>query len=93
MPWRPAGGLRGTGIAGIRPGFTTPSSGSWTTPTTPQDVVQDAFLNAYQSLASFKGDAEFFTWLYRIAFNTAVSLKRKKAGDGQPGRPAGTATR
>ena len=42
------------------------------------DVVQDAFLNAYQSLNSFKGDSEFFTWLYRIAFNTAISLKRKK---------------
>jgi len=42
------------------------------------DVVQDAFLNAYQSLHTFKGDAEFFTWLYRIAFNTAISLKRKK---------------
>jgi len=27
------------------------------------DVVQDAFLNAYQSLNSFKGDSEFFTWL------------------------------
>jgi RNA polymerase sigma-70 factor (ECF subfamily) len=42
------------------------------------DVVQDAFLNAYQALHSFKGDAEFFTWLYRIAFNAAISLKRKK---------------
>lgn len=42
------------------------------------DVVQDAFLNAYQSLESFKGDALFFTWLYRIAFNTAISLKRKQ---------------
>lgn len=42
------------------------------------DVVQDAFVNAYQSLKSFKGDAEFYTWLYRIAFNTAVSLKRKR---------------
>jgi len=42
------------------------------------DVVQDAFLNAFQSLHSFKGDAEFFTWLYRIAFNTAISFKRKK---------------
>ena len=42
------------------------------------DVVQDAFLNAYQALHAFKGDAEFFTWLYRIAFNTAISLKRKK---------------
>jgi RNA polymerase sigma-70 factor (ECF subfamily) len=42
------------------------------------DVVQDAFLNAYQSLDSFKGDSLFFTWLYRIAVNTAISLKRKK---------------
>jgi RNA polymerase sigma-70 factor (ECF subfamily) len=43
-----------------------------------QDVVQEAFLNAYQSLDSFKGDALFFTWLYRIAVNTAISLKRKQ---------------
>ena len=42
------------------------------------DVVQDAFLSAYQALHTFKGDAEFFTWLYRIAFNTAISLKRKR---------------
>lgn len=57
------------------------------------DVVQDAFVNAYQSLASFKGDSEFFTWLYRIAFNTAISQKRKKrptvsfdgGRDGEPG--------
>jgi RNA polymerase sigma-70 factor (ECF subfamily) len=43
-----------------------------------QDVVQDAFLSAYQSLESFKGDSLFFTWLYRIAVNTAISLKRKQ---------------
>ena len=42
------------------------------------DVVQDAFLHAYQSLDSFKGDSLFFTWLYRIAVNTAISMKRKK---------------
>jgi RNA polymerase sigma-70 factor, ECF subfamily len=42
------------------------------------DVVQDAFLNAYQSLDRFKGDSQFFTWLYRIAFNTSISLKRKQ---------------
>ncbi len=42
------------------------------------DVVQESFINAYQSLDSFKGDAQFFTWLYRIAVNTAISLKRKK---------------
>lgn len=43
-----------------------------------QDVVQEAFLSAYQALDSFKGDSLFYTWLYRIAFNTAVSLKRKQ---------------
>jgi RNA polymerase sigma-70 factor, ECF subfamily len=43
-----------------------------------RDVVQESFLSAYQSLSSFKGDSLFFTWLYRIAFNTAVSLKRKQ---------------
>ena len=43
-----------------------------------QDVVQDAFLNAYQSLDRFKGDSLFFTWLYRIAVNTAISHKRKQ---------------
>src|SRR5262249_48918758 len=43
-----------------------------------QDVVQDAFLQAYQALGGFKGDSQFFTWLYRIAINTAISLKRKQ---------------
>ena len=43
-----------------------------------RDVVQEAFLHAYQSLHSFKGDALFFTWLYRIAVNTAISMKRKQ---------------
>jgi RNA polymerase sigma-70 factor (ECF subfamily) len=43
-----------------------------------QDVVQDCFLSAYQSLPHFKGDSRFFTWLYRIAVNAAISLKRKR---------------
>jgi RNA polymerase sigma-70 factor, ECF subfamily len=43
-----------------------------------QDVVQEAFLHAYQSLDRFKGDSRFFTWLYRIAVNSAISLKRKR---------------
>jgi len=42
------------------------------------DVVQEAFLSVYQSLDSFKGDSLFFTWLYRIAVNTAISMKRKR---------------
>ena len=43
-------------------------------------MVQETFLSAYQSLNSFKGDSLFFTWLYRIAFNTAISFKRKQRG-------------
>ena len=43
-----------------------------------QDVVQEAFVSAYQGLQSFKGDAQFFTWLYRIAMNAAISHRRKQ---------------
>jgi RNA polymerase sigma-70 factor (ECF subfamily) len=43
-----------------------------------EDVVQEAFVQAYLKLASFKRNAAFYTWLYRIAFNTAVSRKRRK---------------
>jgi RNA polymerase sigma-70 factor (ECF subfamily) len=43
-----------------------------------QDVVQEAFLHAYQSLERFQGNSQFFTWLYRIAINSAISLKRKQ---------------
>jgi RNA polymerase sigma-70 factor (ECF subfamily) len=43
-----------------------------------RDAVQEAFLSAYQSLAGFKGDSLFFTWLYRIAINTAISMRRKQ---------------
>lgn len=35
------------------------------------DVVQDAFIKAYRALPGFRGDSAFFTWLYRIATNTA----------------------
>lgn len=41
-----------------------------------QDVVQDAFVRAFRKLESFQGDSAFYTWLYRIAVNTALSLKR-----------------
>jgi len=35
------------------------------------DVTQEAFIRAYRALANFRGDAQFYTWLYRIAINTA----------------------
>lgn len=50
-----------------------------------QDVAQDTFLRAYRALAGFRGDAQFSTWLHRIAVNTAknhlVAHKRRPPGD------------
>jgi len=36
-----------------------------------QDVAQEAFIRAYRALSEFRGDSAFYTWLYRIAINTA----------------------
>ena len=36
-----------------------------------EDVAQEAFVKAYRALANFRGDSAFYTWLYRIAVNTA----------------------
>ncbi len=36
-----------------------------------QDVAQDTFMRAYRALGNFRGDAQFYTWLHRIAVNTA----------------------
>jgi RNA polymerase sigma factor (sigma-70 family) len=41
------------------------------------DLVQDAFIKAFQSINRFQGQSSFFTWLYRIAVNTALSHLRK----------------
>ena len=43
-----------------------------------RDVVQDAFVQAFVKLESFEGTAAFYTWLYRIALNLAVSLGRRR---------------
>ncbi|MEA1927834.1 MAG: sigma-70 family RNA polymerase sigma factor [Candidatus Auribacterota bacterium] len=45
-----------------------------------QDLTQEVFLKAYRSLKKFKGKSQFYTWLYRIAFNLALDNKRKQAG-------------
>jgi len=49
-----------------------------------QDVVQEAFIKAYRALPKFRGDSAFYTWLYRIAINTAknhlVSRSRRPPG-------------
>jgi RNA polymerase sigma-70 factor (ECF subfamily) len=43
-----------------------------------EEAAQDAFIKAYHHLGSFNRESKFSTWLYRIAFNTAVSYKRKR---------------
>lgn len=43
-----------------------------------EDVVQDAFVQAFIKLDTFQHNSAFYTWLYRIAFNVAVSRRRKK---------------
>lgn len=49
-----------------------------------QDVTQEAFIKAYRALPRFRGDSAFYTWLYRIAINTAknhlVSRSRRPPG-------------
>ena len=43
-----------------------------------EDVVQEAFTQAFLKLDSFRRESQFYTWVYRIAFNRWVSRKRKK---------------
>ncbi len=43
-----------------------------------EEAAQDAFIKAYHHLKSFNRESKFSTWLYRIAFNTAISYKRKR---------------
>jgi RNA polymerase sigma factor (sigma-70 family) len=42
-----------------------------------EDLSQEVFISAYQSLGSFKGNSKFSTWLYRITYNMAISVLRK----------------
>jgi RNA polymerase sigma-70 factor (ECF subfamily) len=41
------------------------------------DLLQDAFLKAYRKLGDFHGDSSFYTWIYRIAVNLALSERRR----------------
>ena len=43
-----------------------------------EEAAQDAFIKAYHGLNGFNRESKFSTWLYRIAFNTAISYKRKQ---------------
>ena len=44
-----------------------------------EDLTQEVFIRAYQSLSRFKGDAAFSTWLYRIAVNASLNKVRKSS--------------
>ncbi|KPK38690.1 MAG: RNA polymerase subunit sigma [Gammaproteobacteria bacterium SG8_47] len=54
-------------------------------PTEALDVAQETFIKAYRALPSFRGDSAFYTWLYRIAINTAknylVAQSRRPPAD------------
>ena len=44
-----------------------------------QDIAQDAFIKAFRAIDSFRGDSQFYTWLYRIAANTAKNHLASRA--------------
>jgi len=44
-----------------------------------QDIAQDAFIKSYRAINSFRGDSQFYTWLYRIAANTAKNYLASRA--------------
>jgi RNA polymerase sigma-70 factor (ECF subfamily) len=48
-------------------------------PTEAEDIAQDAFIKAYRALSRFRGDSAFYTWLYRIAINTAKNSLAARA--------------
>jgi len=47
-------------------------------PANADDLTQDAFIQAFRKLATFRGDSAFSTWLYRIAINTVLMSLRKR---------------
>ena len=61
------------------------------------EVTQETFIKAFRSISGFKGDASFYTWIYRIAVNLAIDYQRRewrrptgesvRAGTGSDGSP------
>jgi RNA polymerase sigma-70 factor, ECF subfamily len=46
-----------------------------------RDICQEAFLRVHRNLATFEGEAQFFTWMYRIVMNLCIDHLRKKRGE------------
>ena len=44
-----------------------------------QDIAQEAFVKAFKNIEKFRGDSSFYTWIYRIAINTAKNFLSSKA--------------
>jgi RNA polymerase sigma-70 factor, ECF subfamily len=42
-----------------------------------RDIAQDAFVHAFEKLSTFRGQSQFYSWLFRIALNAAISAQRK----------------
>ena len=54
-------------------------------PALAEDVAQETFLRAYRAIGQFRGDSQFYTWLYRIAVNLALNFikqRKRRAGAG-----------
>ena len=49
-----------------------------------EEIAQDAFVKAFQSLETFKRESKFSTWLYKIAYNASISKTRKKKVETAP---------
>ena len=61
-------------------------------PSETQDVTQEVFIKAYKALKNFRNESAFYTWLYRIAINTAKNFlvaqgRRPPGGHAEPRRP------
>jgi RNA polymerase sigma-70 factor (ECF subfamily) len=46
-----------------------------------RDICQEAFLKVHRNIAGFEGDAQFFTWLYRIVMNLCIDHLRRRRGE------------
>lgn len=61
-------------------------------PAEAEDVVQESFIKAYRALRHFRGEAAFYTWLYRIGVNTAknhLASQGRRNHNGPPSRGSG----
>lgn len=57
-------------------------------PEAAEEILQETFLHVYQKLASFRGEAKFSTWLYRVATNAALMHRNRPAKCTVRGGPA-----